>query len=152
MMAMAAALRRAIQRGVSAAARSLDEVEAALIMPKWRCPVCRGILPVRAVDPRGISCPHCRSDLRIEQPFHGMIGLSALVIPIAILALARAIALPWLLLVLVMWPFTFGFLLLLIRGVIALPLTLRTGPYGHFSMQDRKDASTSKDTDDSQRS
>jgi hypothetical protein len=115
-------------------------------MPKWRCPVCSNTLPVRAIDPKGSVCAECGSDLRIDQPFHGILGLSGLVIPPSILVITQELTFPWILLVVVIWPFSFGLLLLLIRRVIALPLTPMKGPFGHFTIQDA--TSERKDRDD----
>lgn len=117
-------------------------------MSKWRCPVCSSVLAVEAIDPKGIVCAKCGADLRVDQPFFGVLGLSGLIVPLAALVLTHSLTLPWILVVLLIWPFSHGLFLLLIRRVTALPLTPKTGPFGHFTIRDARHDSPGKDGDD----
>ena len=118
-------------------------------MSAWRCPACSSVLPVEAIDPKGIVCTKCGADLRVDQPYFAVLGLSGLVIPLVALLLTHSLRLPWILLVVLIWPFSFGLFLMLIRRVTALPLTPMTGPFNHFTLRETKFDSPGKNGDES---
>jgi hypothetical protein len=106
-------------------------------MREWKCPACFGVVPPHRIKPAGaFSCPHCRSDLRVAQPFSGGLALTSLVIPFAVLLWSHSVTLPWVVLAFISVPYIDGLLLILIRSRFALPLVVFKGPFDHFTINE----------------
>lgn len=108
-------------------------------MANWVCPSCSQTLPASVIKPSGaFLCPTCQSDLRVAQPVRGIISLSSALLPFLLLYLTNTGSVPWVILAFISAPYISGIFILLTRSVVALPLSVHSGPLDHFTMTGSK--------------